>query len=129
MKATMQRDLNRKMVENVAFRAFDAWWERKEEQLKPFQSGRGREEAPRPKEPPPALLSLSLVDWARGGGAGLRGALRLPSFKVKRKEPSELNEGGEEKRPRPPTPPEEDEDGETPPQNPQKTAKKPQKPL
>ena len=34
MKATMQRDLNRKMVENVAFRAFDAWWERKEEQVK-----------------------------------------------------------------------------------------------
>ncbi|XP_027562699.1 histone-lysine N-methyltransferase SETD1A-like, partial [Neopelma chrysocephalum] len=80
MKATMQRDLNRKMVENVAFRAFDAWWERKEEQLKPFQSGRGEEkERARPKEPPPALLSL--VDWARGGGSGLRGALRLPSFK------------------------------------------------
>ncbi|XP_077029271.1 histone-lysine N-methyltransferase SETD1A-like [Agelaius phoeniceus] len=84
---------------------------RKEEQVKPFQSGRGREEPPeraRPKEPPPALLSL--VDWARGGGSGLRGALRLPSFKVKRKEPSELGEAGEEKRPRPPTPPEEDED-------------------
>ncbi|XP_062486050.1 histone-lysine N-methyltransferase SETD1A-like, partial [Pezoporus occidentalis] len=113
MKATMQRDLNRKMVENVAFRAFDAWWERKEEQVKPFQAAaRQRDEERerlRPKEPP-ALLSL--VDWARGGGAGLRGALRLPSFKVKRKEPSELGEGAEEKRPRPPTPPEEDEDGE-----------------
>ena len=36
-------------------------------------------ERTRPKEPP-ALLSL--VEWARGGGAGLRGALRLPSFKV-----------------------------------------------
>ncbi|XP_033930024.1 histone-lysine N-methyltransferase SETD1A-like, partial [Melopsittacus undulatus] len=110
MKVTMHRDLNRKMVENVAFGAFDAWWERKEEQVKPFQgSGRPRDEDRerlRPKEPP-ALLSL--VDWARGGGA-LRGALRLPSFKVKRKEPSEMGEGGEEKRPRPPTPPEEDED-------------------
>ncbi|XP_031467780.1 histone-lysine N-methyltransferase SETD1A-like, partial [Phasianus colchicus] len=84
MKATMQRDLNRKMVENVAFRAFDAWWERKEEQVKPFQSAarlkEEEKERTRPKEPP-ALLSL--VEWARGGGAGLRGALRLPSFKVK----------------------------------------------
>lgn len=34
MKSTMQRDLNRKMVENVAFRAFDEWWERKEEKAK-----------------------------------------------------------------------------------------------
>uniref|UniRef100_A0A4X2LMR8 SET domain containing 1A, histone lysine methyltransferase n=1 Tax=Vombatus ursinus TaxID=29139 RepID=A0A4X2LMR8_VOMUR len=68
------------------------------------------------KEPGP----LSLVDWAKSGGAaglegfgfgsGLRGALRLPSFKVKRKEPSEISEGGEEKRPRPSTPAEDDED-------------------
>uniref|UniRef100_G3ULC7 SET domain containing 1A, histone lysine methyltransferase n=1 Tax=Loxodonta africana TaxID=9785 RepID=G3ULC7_LOXAF len=63
---------------------------------------------------------LSLVDWAKSGGttgieafafgSGLRGALRLPSFKVKRKEPSEISEASEEKRPRPSTPAEEDED-------------------
>lgn len=34
MKSTMQRDLNRKMVEIIAFRAFDEWWERKEEKAK-----------------------------------------------------------------------------------------------
>lgn len=30
LKAIMKRDLNRKMVEVVAFRAFDDWWEKKE---------------------------------------------------------------------------------------------------
>lgn len=34
MKSTMQRDLNRKMVENVAFSTFDKWWERKEQKAK-----------------------------------------------------------------------------------------------
>lgn len=30
LKAIMKRDLNRKMVEVVAFRAFDEWWDKKE---------------------------------------------------------------------------------------------------
>lgn len=30
LKAIMKRDLNRKMVEVVAFRAFDDWWDKKE---------------------------------------------------------------------------------------------------
>lgn len=34
LKAIMKRDLNRKMVEVVAFRAFDEWWERKERSAK-----------------------------------------------------------------------------------------------
>lgn len=34
LKAIMKRDLNRKMVEVVAFRAFDEWWERKEHSAK-----------------------------------------------------------------------------------------------
>lgn len=34
MKNIMQRDLNRKMVENVAFNTFDEWWERKETKAK-----------------------------------------------------------------------------------------------
>lgn len=36
----------------------------------------------------------------------------LPTPQVKRKEPSEISEASEEKRPRPSTPVEEDEDGE-----------------
>lgn len=34
MKNIMQRDLNRKMVENVAFGTFDEWWDRKEQKAK-----------------------------------------------------------------------------------------------
>lgn len=40
MKSIMQRDLNRKMVENIAFGTFDEWWERKERKAK---VGAGRE--------------------------------------------------------------------------------------
>lgn len=122
MKSIMQRDLNRKMVENVAFGAFDQWWESKEEKAKPFQNAAKQQAKEEDKEKTklkePGLLSL--VDWAKSGGttgieafafgSGLRGALRLPSFKVKRKEPSEISEASEEKRPRPSTPAEEDED-------------------
>ncbi|CAL8310863.1 unnamed protein product [Arctogadus glacialis] len=120
MKNIMQRDLNRKMVENIAFATFDEWWERKETKAKPFQTMvRGvsalrdeekKEEkvASRPREP-----LMSLVDWAKSGGVegfALRGPLRLPSFKVKRKEPQELDEE-DMKRPRPSTPPDEDDEG------------------
>ncbi|XP_068606492.1 LOW QUALITY PROTEIN: histone-lysine N-methyltransferase SETD1A [Brachionichthys hirsutus] len=120
MKNIMQRDLNRKMVENVAFATFDEWWERKETKAKPFQMmARGvpavredekkEEKVSRPREP-----LMSLVDWAKSGGMegfSLRGAVRLPSFKVKRKEPQELEER-DMKRPRPSTPPDEDEAAE-----------------
>nr|XP_033802521.1 histone-lysine N-methyltransferase SETD1A [Geotrypetes seraphini] len=122
MKSTMQRDLNRKMVENVAFATFDEWWERKEQKAKPFQNAAKQqakeEEKEKVKLKEPGLLSL--VDWAKSGGAGnlesfgfgtgLRGALRLPSFKVKRKEPMEITEESEQKRPRTSTPAEDDGD-------------------
>ncbi|XP_036003632.1 histone-lysine N-methyltransferase SETD1A [Fundulus heteroclitus] len=115
MKNIMQRDLNRKMVENVAFATFDEWWDRKETKAKPFQTmvrgvsalrddEKKEEKVSRPREP-----LMSLVDWAKSGGLegfSLRGALRLPSFKVKRKEPQE----GDLKRPRPSTPPDEDDE-------------------
>lgn len=122
MKNIMQRDLNRKMVENVAFATFDEWWERKETKakvrredpphrhtsipgslchsgqmkllqmfLQPFQTmvrgvsalrddEKKEEKVSRPREP-----LMSLLDWAKSGGMegfSLRGALRLPSFKV-----------------------------------------------
>uniref|UniRef100_A0A3P9H8D0 Histone-lysine N-methyltransferase SETD1A n=1 Tax=Oryzias latipes TaxID=8090 RepID=A0A3P9H8D0_ORYLA len=118
MKNIMQRDLNRKMVENVAFATFDEWWDRKETKAKPFQTmvrgvsalrddEKKEEKVSRPREP-----LTSLVDWAKSGGMegfSLRGALRLPSFKVKRKEPQEFEEG-DMKRPRPSTPPDEDDE-------------------
>ncbi|XP_062840971.1 histone-lysine N-methyltransferase SETD1A [Trichomycterus rosablanca] len=117
MKNTMQRDLNRKMVENVAFGTFDQWWERKERKAKPFQTvmrsvteeKKDEKANSRAREP-----LMSLVDWAKSGGVegfSMLGSLRLPSFKVKRKEPQEFDEDASLKRARPSTPPdEEDED-------------------
>ncbi|KAJ8263256.1 hypothetical protein COCON_G00157130 [Conger conger] len=117
LKAIMKRDLNRKMVEVVAFRAFDEWWDKKERSAKasltPVKSGEGKEEEkekPKPREP---IASSLLENWNKGEclgyegmglGIGLRGAIRLPSFKVKRKEPPDQASTGDPKRIRPSTP-------------------------
>ncbi|MBN3316708.1 SE1BA methyltransferase, partial [Atractosteus spatula] len=117
LKSIMKRDLNRKMVEVVAFRAFDEWWEKKERSAKasltPVKSADGKEEEkekPKPKEP---ITSSLLENWNKGEGLGyegiglgigLRGAIRLPSFKVKRKEPPDPASSGDPKRVRPSTP-------------------------
>uniref|UniRef100_A0A3Q3G1T7 SET domain containing 1B, histone lysine methyltransferase a n=1 Tax=Labrus bergylta TaxID=56723 RepID=A0A3Q3G1T7_9LABR len=115
LKAIMKRDLNRKMVEVVAFRAFDDWWEKKERSAKasltPVKGAEGKEEEkPKPKE---TMGSSLLENWNKGEGLGyegmglgigLRGAIRLPSFKVKRKDPPETTAVGDNKRARPSTP-------------------------
>ncbi|KAM4635161.1 histone-lysine N-methyltransferase SETD1B-A [Polymixia lowei] len=115
LKAIMKRDLNRKMVEVVAFRAFDDWWDKKERSAKasltPVKAGEGKEEErPKPKE---TIGSSLLENWNKGEvlgyegmglGIGLRGAIRLPSFKVKRKDPPEATAAGDNKRARPSTP-------------------------
>ncbi|KAM6247018.1 histone-lysine N-methyltransferase SETD1B isoform 2-T2 [Porphyrio hochstetteri] len=113
LKAIMKRDLNRKMVEVVAFRAFDDWWDKKERlakaSLTPVKSGGELEEKPKPKD---RITSCLLENWNKGEGLGyegiglgigLRGAIRLPSFKVKRKEPPEAASAGDQKRIRPST--------------------------
>ncbi|XP_071321272.1 histone-lysine N-methyltransferase SETD1B-A isoform X4 [Trachinotus anak] len=115
LKAIMKRDLNRKMVEVVAFRAFDDWWDKKERSAKasltPVKGAEGKEEErPKPKE---TMGSSLLENWNKGEGLGyegmglgisLRGAIRLPSFKVKRKDPPEAAAAGDNKRARPSTP-------------------------
>ncbi|KAM4719946.1 histone-lysine N-methyltransferase SETD1B-A isoform 3-T6 [Anableps anableps] len=115
LKAIMKRDLNRKMVEVVAFRAFDEWWDKKEHSAKasltPVKGAESKEEErPKPKE---TIGSSLLENWNKGEGLGyegmglgmgLRGAIRLPSFKVKRKDPPDPATGGESKRARPATP-------------------------
>ncbi|XP_060926661.1 histone-lysine N-methyltransferase SETD1B-A isoform X1 [Limanda limanda] len=115
LKAIMKRDLNRKMVEVVAFRAFDDWWDKKElsakTSLTPVKGTEGKEEErPKPKE---TIGSSLLENWNKGEGLGyegmglgisLRGAIRLPSFKVKRKDPPEAAAAGDSKRARPSTP-------------------------
>ncbi|XP_037608232.1 histone-lysine N-methyltransferase SETD1B-A isoform X4 [Sebastes umbrosus] len=123
LKAIMKRDLNRKMVEVVAFRAFDDWWEKKEHSAKvsltPVKGAEGKEEErPKPKE---TMGSSLLENWNKGEGLGyegmglgigLRGAIRLPSFKVKRKDPPEAATAGDNKRARPSTPVDDELDDE-----------------
>ncbi|NP_001072649.1 histone-lysine N-methyltransferase SETD1B [Xenopus tropicalis] len=112
LKAIMKRDLNRKMVEVVAFRAFDEWWDKKErlakQSLTPVKSGESKEED---KQKTKEHITSSLLEsWNKGEGLGfegiglgigLRGAIRLPSFKVKRKEPPDAALAGDQKRIRP----------------------------
>uniref|UniRef100_A0AAY5F3K3 [Histone H3]-lysine(4) N-trimethyltransferase n=1 Tax=Electrophorus electricus TaxID=8005 RepID=A0AAY5F3K3_ELEEL len=117
LKAIMKRDLNRKMVEMVAFRAFDEWWEKKERSAKatstPVKPGEVKEEEKERAKPKETLSSSLLETWSKGEGwaydgigmaIGLRGAIRLPSFKVKRKEPPDPTSTADNKRARPSTP-------------------------
>ncbi|KAL4660390.1 histone-lysine N-methyltransferase SETD1B-A-like [Arapaima gigas] len=125
LKAIMKRDLNRKMVEVVAFRAFDEWWDKKERSAKasltPIKSGDGKEEEKERPKPKETLASSLLEGWNKGEGLGfegmglgmgLRGAIRLPSFKVKRKEPPDPTSTGDPKRARPSIPVDEELDDE-----------------
>ncbi|XP_030621543.1 histone-lysine N-methyltransferase SETD1B-A [Chanos chanos] len=92
LKAIVKKDLQRRMVEVVAFAAFDQWWDEKERSAKlsaPVGSGEGTDkERPRPR----SQEHKQKEEGSRTGGIatgmvmGLRGALRLPSFKVKRKD-------------------------------------------
>lgn len=75
------------------------------------------EDRPKPKD---RIASCLLESWGKGEGLGyeglglgigLRGAIRLPSFKVKRKEPPDTASSGDQKRLRPSTSVDEDDEG------------------
>ncbi|XP_016120355.1 histone-lysine N-methyltransferase SETD1B-A-like, partial [Sinocyclocheilus grahami] len=117
LKAIMKRDLNRKMVEVVAFRAFDEWWDKQERSAKatltPVKTGEGKDEEKERAKPKETISSSLLVNWTKveglgfegmGLSIGLHGAIRLPSFKVKRKQPPEPTSTNDNKRVRPSTP-------------------------
>ncbi|XP_052463294.1 histone-lysine N-methyltransferase SETD1B-A isoform X4 [Carassius gibelio] len=117
LKSIMKRDLNRKMVEVVAFRAFDEWWDKQERSAKatitPVKTGEGKDDEKERAKPKETISSSLLENWNKvegmgfegmGLGIGLRGAIRLPSFKVKRKQPPEPTSSTDNKRVRPSTP-------------------------
>ncbi|XP_026130129.1 histone-lysine N-methyltransferase SETD1B-A isoform X3 [Carassius auratus] len=117
LKAIMKRDLNRKMVEVVAFRAFDEWWDKQERSAKaaltPVKTGEIKDEEKERAKPKETISSSLLENWTKveglgfegmGLGIGLLGAIRLPSFKVKRKQPPEPTSTNDNKRLRPSTP-------------------------
>ncbi|XP_078681941.1 histone-lysine N-methyltransferase SETD1B-like isoform X2 [Branchiostoma floridae x Branchiostoma belcheri] len=110
LKEIMRKDLNRKMVESSAFKAFEAWWDMEEEKTKvPVKSEEKDEDKvvepevkvkPKPAkslfEQPAAIPSISNMDsfspfgpsGLGGLGLGIRAAMpRMPSFKMKRKPP------------------------------------------
>ncbi|CDQ65630.1 unnamed protein product [Oncorhynchus mykiss] len=83
LKSIVKRDINRKMVEGVAFRAFDEWWDGQEQKAK---------------------VSYYLVEVqakprdSLRQNIGPRGATNLPSFKVKKKESDESTASEDPKR-------------------------------
>ncbi|XP_072537237.1 histone-lysine N-methyltransferase SETD1B-A [Salminus brasiliensis] len=117
LRAIVKKDIHRRMVEGIAFAAFDQWWDEREHTAKihvvPAKAGESKE-APKSRvlEPWKPVEGTGQEGTALGTGLGLglRSALRLPSFKVKRKEPS-VEDSVEAKRARPPSP-ELSEDGE-----------------
>lgn len=90
--------------------------------LTPVKSGEHKDEdRPKPKD---RIASCLLESWGKGEGLGyeglglgigLRGAIRLPSFKVKRKEPPDSASSGDQKRLRPSTSVDEEDEGGRPP--------------
>nr|XP_029492914.1 histone-lysine N-methyltransferase SETD1B-A-like [Oncorhynchus nerka] len=96
LKSIVKRDINRKMVEGVAFRAFDEWWDGQELKAKvsyylvEVQEGRVEVRA----KPRDSLRQ----------NIGPRGATNLPSFKVKKKESDESTASEDPKRKCPYTP-------------------------
>lgn len=90
--------------------------------LTPVKSGEHKDEdRPKPKD---RIASCLLESWGKGEGLGyeglglsigLRGAIRLPSFKVKRKEPPDTASSGDQKRLRPSASVDEEDEGVCPP--------------
>lgn len=86
--------------------------------LTPVKSGEHKDEdRPKPKD---RITSCLLESWSKGEGLGyeglglgigLRGAIRLPSFKVKRKEPPDAASSGDQKRLRPSASVDEEDEG------------------
>lgn len=86
--------------------------------LTPVKSGEHKDEdRPKPKD---RMASCLLESWGKGEGLGyeglglgigLRGAIRLPSFKVKRKEPPDTTSSSDQKRLRPSTSVDEEDEG------------------
>ncbi|KAG7332049.1 hypothetical protein KOW79_003883 [Hemibagrus wyckioides] len=97
LRIIVKKDIHRRIVEGVAFAAFDQWWDEKEHTAKismvPVKSGESKEKEPvklRVLEPWQIMESMGTEGTVLGTGLGLgvRSALKLPSFKVKRKDPS-----------------------------------------
>ncbi|KAK3566054.1 hypothetical protein QTP86_025036, partial [Hemibagrus guttatus] len=113
LRVIVKKDIHRRMVEGVAFAAFDQWWDEKEHTAKismvPVKSRESKEKEPvklTVLKPWPTAESMGTEGTVLGTGLGLglHSALKLPSFKLKRKVPSG-EDPVEAKKSRPPSSP------------------------
>ncbi|KAK3540387.1 hypothetical protein QTP70_030408, partial [Hemibagrus guttatus] len=90
LRVIVKKDIHRRMVEGVAFAAFDQWWDEKEHTAKismvPVKSRESKEKEPvklTVLKPWPTAESMGTEGTVLGTGLGLglHSALKLPSFK------------------------------------------------
>ncbi|XP_013862650.1 histone-lysine N-methyltransferase SETD1B-A [Austrofundulus limnaeus] len=87
LKSVLKKDITRKIIEGVAFKAFEDWWDSQEKKTK-VQASPLKSLAPSVEERPKLMNPLSHVS-----GPGKRPP--LPSFRVKRKRSEEIENENE----------------------------------
>lgn len=91
LKLILKKDCDKKMIENLAFRAFERWWDEMES-LSKSQAASGISTSTKSTETSTNVINSILqtgLESSSYRGLGFRGILqRLPSFKRKRKPPS-----------------------------------------
>uniref|UniRef100_A0AAY5L8V4 RRM domain-containing protein n=1 Tax=Esox lucius TaxID=8010 RepID=A0AAY5L8V4_ESOLU len=95
LKSIVKKDINRKIIEGIAFRAFDEWWNSQEQKAKSITSVKAREGLEDVMTKPRDLLKQII---------GQHGARTLPSFRVKRKESDDATTSGDSQRKWPTSP-------------------------
>ncbi|KAM6954470.1 histone-lysine N-methyltransferase SETD1B-A-like [Aplochiton taeniatus] len=88
LRSVLRKDITRKMVEGVAFRGFDDWWDQEEQKFKAAAA-------------PVKAIELRIekrvkVSHPLNPIVGLKSAIQLPSFKRRHARPLELDSEGEE---------------------------------
>ncbi|XP_058639866.1 histone-lysine N-methyltransferase SETD1B-A isoform X1 [Onychostoma macrolepis] len=92
LRASIKKDMHRRMVEIVAFKAFDQWWDDKEQAAKvstpTVKSGGNKDTMLRPMQQSLRMGNAGVEGSVLGTGKiSLHGGIKLPSFKLKRKDP------------------------------------------
>ncbi|XP_043102302.1 histone-lysine N-methyltransferase SETD1B [Puntigrus tetrazona] len=92
LRAIVKKDIHRRMVEIVAFKAFDQWWDDKEQAAKvstsTVKSGENKDTMLRAIKKSLRTGNAGVEGSILGTGKiSLHGGIKLPSFKLKRKQP------------------------------------------
>ncbi|XP_059359414.1 histone-lysine N-methyltransferase SETD1B-A [Carassius carassius] len=92
LRAIVKKDIHRRMIEIVAFKAFDQWWDDKEQKAKvstpTVKPGGPKDTMLRAMEHSLRMGNAGVEGSVLGTGKiSLHGGIKLPSFKLKRKDP------------------------------------------